>query len=126
MEAETVAELSKTIAQNAEITPEATDRYYAEKYSRGHFQNRLSDLFGVVRSGWVWLLRIVIGLYFVGIIWSVLNGDLNNAASAWGLVFVWLFCIFVSGLLTGLCNLLTGRYPGEAAAVRKAMAEVSE
>ena len=89
------------------------------KYSDDLFVNRLSNLFGTIKTllGYIGILSFITFLGFI--IWETVNYGVDNAKYAWGAVGLEILFIFISFFIVGLCWLLTGRYPGAAKAVMK-------
>lgn len=99
-------------------------QYSAAKYSAELFRNRFSDLCGWIQLGWVWLSNIFQTAVLLGVIWYTVTDDLSNAVNAWWVVVAAFFFWISSALFALTCKLLTGRFPGQARQVRKALAQV--
>lgn len=95
----------------------------SERYSSELLRNRLSDLCGALSTFWSWLSLILQGFVLTGVIWFTLTESRDAAVFAWTVIPLALF-FWVSSVAFALaCKLLTGRYPGQAKAARKMIAE---
>lgn len=94
-----------------------------ERFSNDHFSNRLSDLFGAVRTAWDWLGSLIQIGTLLGVVWCTITESVTNAIHAWWIVAIGVFFWIAGGLFALTCRLLTGRYPGQAKKARKVMAE---
>jgi hypothetical protein len=100
--------------------------YASGRCSDELLRNRLSDLAGLMRTGWGWLGNLVQLGVVVGVFWSMYSEGLDSAVVMWmapaASVFFWLTSLAFSFA----CLVLTGRYPGEAKAARKWLATFIE
>ena len=97
--------------------------YSAERSSDELLRNRLSDLCGVIRTLWGWLASSLQVVVLLAVIWFTITESNSNSVYAWLVVGIAVFFWLVSVGFSFACRLLTGRYPGEAKAARKALAE---
>ena len=95
----------------------------SERYSSELLRNRLSDLCGVVRTAWDWLSWVVQILVLVGVTWYTFTDSRDTAVYAWAVIPLIAFFWVVSMVFSLACKVLTGRYPGQAKAARKSLAE---
>lgn len=95
----------------------------SEKFSSELFKNRISDFFGLIRTAWGWLSNIVQAVVLIAVIWYTFTDSTDNAVYAWFILGISVFSWLVSVIFSLTCKLLTGRYPGQAKAARKASAE---
>jgi len=93
-----------------------------EKFSPELFKNRFSDLCGTIRTLWVWLANIVQLGYLAIVVWFTITESNDSAVYAWFVLGIYLFFLSVVIVFNYFCKLLTGRWPGEAKAARKAAA----
>lgn len=96
----------------------------AARFSSDLLRNRLSDLCGWVQTGWGWLGTLVEVCVLLSVLWYTFTDSPANSIHAWWLVGLALFFWIVSVLFGLVCNLLTGRYPGQARLVRKGLAKI--
>ncbi|WP_457443772.1 hypothetical protein [Roseateles sp. P5_E4] len=100
--------------------------YASRRCSAELLRNRLSDLAGALRTGWGWLGNLVQLCIVVGVFWAMYSQGHDSAVVMWmapaASVFFWLASLAFSFA----CLVLTGRYPGEAKAARKALAAFLE
>ncbi len=100
-------------------------RVVSERYSNELLRNRLSDLCGVLRTLWGWI-GALIQYGIVGYtLWSLFAEGPEMGPFAWFAVGTAVFFWLVSVIFSFACYVLTGRYPGEARASRKALAQHS-
>lgn len=98
-------------------------QFAAARFSSELFRNRLSDLCGLVQTGWGWLGTLLQVGVILGVIWYTFTDDLFNAVHAWWVIAV-AFSFWISSVMFALlCKLLTGRFPGQARQARKMLAE---
>jgi hypothetical protein len=95
----------------------------SERFSNELFRNRLSDLAGLIRTGWSWLGTLIQVIVFGTVVWQTFSDGPDNAVFAWFLVGISIFFWVASVTFSLVCRLLTGRYPGQANAARKSLAE---
>jgi hypothetical protein len=95
----------------------------AEKFSTELFRNRVSDFCGLIRIICDWLGNIIQVLVLLAVIWYTVTDSTENAVYAWFVVGIAVAFWLVSVVFSLTCKLLTGRYPGQAKAARKAAAE---
>jgi hypothetical protein len=95
----------------------------AKKFASDLFQNRLSDLCGVITTLWGWFGNLVQISVFIGACWYTFSENLDNAIYSWSLVVVSVLLWVIHMAFSLLCRLFTGRYPGEAKEARKGLAE---
>lgn len=100
--------------------------FSSAKFSSELFRNRLSDLCGVLGTLWGWLGSLIQLIVLVVVIWNTVSESAENAIYAWSTVGIALFFWVFSIAFSLLCLFLTGRYPGEAKAARKALAAFLE
>lgn len=103
-----------------EVNPEMI-QYFSERYSGELFKNRFSDFCGLIRMVWDWLGAILQWAFLIGVIWYSITDGIETAVYAWAVLPIALF-FWISGVIFALvCRLVTGRYPGQAKMVRKAL-----
>lgn len=107
---------------NQELYPRLI-RLSSERFSNDLFRNRLSDLAGLIRTGWSWLGTLIQVIVFGTVVWQIFSEGPDNAAFVWFLVAISIFFWLTSVAFSLFCRLLTGRYPGQANAARKSLAE---
>lgn len=120
------AALELGISPDDQVDEDAQRRlrlWLASRYSSELLRNRLSDLCGLVRVGWEVIGILTISAITCTVIWRTLSHGPSNAVYAWLVVPTWLFFIVTAAAFALLCKLLTGRYPGQAKAARKALAK---
>lgn len=101
-----------------------TVEFLSDRFSNERFGNRLSDLCGCLLVAWGWLGSLLqIGI-LVGVVWSTATESLNDAMYAWSIPATAIFFCVAAALCSFLCRLLTGRFPGQAKASRKGLAEI--
>jgi hypothetical protein len=105
-----------------EINARKVLEYSSNKFSSDLFQNRISDLCGLIRILWVWMGNLTQLFIFLAACWYTYSDNLNSAIYAWGVVGAAIFFWLTSILFSLACKLLTGRYPGQAKAARKSAA----
>ena len=93
-----------------------------DRFSDELFKNRLSDLCGFIRTAWDLLGNIVQVLILRAVAWYSFTDTLDIAVYAWLINVIIVVFLVVSVLFALLCKLLTGRYPGQAKAARKFLA----
>jgi hypothetical protein len=108
---------------NDERHTEKLMRFSAERFSSELFQNRLSDFFGLIHSGWGWCSNASQVCVFVGVVLCSLS-DASFAVHSWWVVVIKFTHFFTTITSALLCRLLTGRYPGEAHQARKQLANL--
>jgi len=101
-------------------------QYSSQRFSNELLRNRLSDLCGVLRSAWGWLSNLLQVGVVVYVGWAMFAEGAQNAAYMWLVFAVAMFFWLASVAFSLTCLLLTGRYPGEAKAARKAIAVAIE
>lgn len=101
-----------------EVRPELI-RYFSERYSGELFRNRLSDFCGLIRAIWDWFGIILQWAFLIGVIWYSVTDGISTAVYAWIVLPIALFFTVCGIIFSLVCKLLTGRYPGQAKAVRK-------
>ena len=100
--------------------------FAATRFSPELLRNRLSDLCGLIQTGWGWLGTVIQAGVLLAVIWYSVTDDLSNSVYAWWIIAV-AFFFWVSSVLFALaCKLLTGRFPGQARQARKMLAQVVE
>lgn len=97
----------------------------AERNSNELLRNRLSDLCGIVRTGWGWLGAILQYSTIGYVLWAMYSDGRENAPLAWLAVGIAVFFWVISVVFSFACYVLTGRFPGEARASRKALDQLS-
>lgn len=95
----------------------------SERFSSDLIKNRVSDLFGVVRTVWGWLGSLLETGVLLGVIWYTITESLDTAVYAWCAVAIAIFFWLASVAFSLVCQFLTGLYPGEARQARKALGE---
>jgi len=100
--------------------------FAATKFSSELLRNRLSDLCGLVQTGWGWMGALIQVGILLGVIWYSVTDDISNTVHAWWITAVAFFFWISSALFALACKLLTGRFPGQARQARKMLAEVVE
>lgn len=101
-------------------------QFAAERYSSELLRNRLSDLCGWIQTGWHWISNLLQAGILLGVIWYAVTEDLSNGVYAWLIIGVALFFWVFSVAFGYACQLLTGRFPGQARQSRKSLAEAIE
>ena len=97
-------------------------QFMAERFSSELFCNRLSDLCELMQTIWNWLGRCV----FVGTLFGIIlftTIDLSCSVYAWWLIPIALFFRLSSLFFALVCELLTGRFPGQAKQSREKLTE---
>lgn len=107
---------------NQELYPKLV-QFSSERFSSELFRNRLSDFAGIIRTGWAWLGGLIQVIVFGIVVWQTFAEGADNAVYVWTLVAISIFFWIVSIIFSLVCRLLTGRYPGQAKATRKSLAE---
>lgn len=108
------------IENDASVLPRLL-QYASQRSSDELLRNRVSDLCGLIRVAWGWLGWIVEVGVLVGVSWNMHTGGAENAVLMWLMPIAAVFFWLASIVFSLLCLLLTGRYPGEAKAARKAI-----
>jgi len=93
----------------------------SKKFSDELLKNRLSDFCRDVLNVIDMLGFLVMFLVFVASIWYTVTGSIDYAIYSWLTVGVAVVFFILNVAVSSACRLLTGRYPGQAKAVRKAM-----
>lgn len=101
-------------------------QFVAARASSELFRNRLSDLCGLIQTGWNWLGMLLQVGVILGVIWYTISDDLSDAIHAWWIVAIAVFFGIMSTMFSLLCKLLTGRFPGQSRQSRKMLAELLE
>jgi hypothetical protein len=101
---------------------EQTLALVSDRYSNELLRNRLSDFCGVVRTGWEWLGLILQIVAIGAAVWTAFAESPSEAVIAWVAPMVAIFFAVTSILFALVCQLLTGRLPGEAKLARKNLA----
>ena len=101
-------------------------QYSSQRFSGELLRNRLSDLFGAVRTAWAWLGTLLQVGIVLGVAWAMFTDGAQNAAYMWLVLAVAVLFWLASAAFSLVCVVLTGRYPGEANAARKLLAGVIE
>ena len=100
--------------------------YSSRRFSGELLRNRLSDFCDILRAVWLWG-GALIQLGIVGMVgWGMYESGRENAVYMWAVPATAVFFWVVSVVFSFACKLLTGRYPGEAKAGRKALAAYIE
>jgi hypothetical protein len=97
-------------------------QYSSQLFSAELLRNRLSDLCGTLRTAWGWLSNLLQVGIVVFVVWAMFAEGAENAAAMWLVFAVAVFFWLASVVFSLSCLVLTGRYPGEAKAARKAIA----
>ncbi|UCV01062.1 hypothetical protein [Acidovorax radicis] len=97
-------------------------QYASRRSSDELLRNRISDMCGLIRTGWGWLGGLLQVGVMAGVGWYMYTYGAESAASMWAVLFVAVFFWLASVVFSLACVLLTGRYPGEAKLARKAIA----
>jgi len=96
------------------------------RFSSDRFQNRMSDLCGWIRDGWM-VLGLIVQIVTAGtVLWYTFTESASNAVYAWWILGIAIFFWVVAVSFAFLCKLLTGRYPGQARLARKVLAAYIE
>ena len=95
----------------------------ADRASTELLRNRLADLCGIVQTLWGWVGGLAQWGILAGVIWFTVAESNTNSVFAWVAVATAVFFWLVSVAFSYLCLLLTGRFPGEPKAARKALVE---
>ena len=93
-------------------------RLVNERFSSELLRNRLSDLCGLLLTGWWWTGAVIQLGIFITVCWLFFDEGSSVANTMWfvpGAAFLFLLMRHSAWLL---CKLLTGRFPGEARARR--------
>jgi len=98
-------------------------QHSSARFSSELLRNRLSDLCGSIRSFWNWLGLGAQLILLAGVIWFTTTDGLHNAIHAWWILAIMLFFWLSNAVFAFACRVLTGRYPGQAKAARKFMAD---
>ena len=93
----------------------------SERNSNELLRNRLSDLCGIIRTLWGWLGAILQYGTIGYVLWAMFSEGRENAPIAWVAVGIAVFFWVISVVFSFACYILTGRFPGEARAARKAL-----
>lgn len=101
-------------------------QYASRRSSDELLRNRISDLCGLIRTGWAWLGSLLQVGIVAGVGWYMYTDGAQSAAVMWAVVFVSVFFWLASVVFSLGCQVLTGRYPGEAKSARKAIASAIE
>lgn len=107
------------------LMPRLVD-YLSQRFSSELLRNRLSDLCGAIRTAWGWLGNLIQFGIIVAVAWAMFAGGAESAAYMWSVPAVAVFFWLASVAFSLVCAVLTGRFPGEAKAGRKLVAEVIE
>jgi len=93
-----------------------------ERNSPDLLRNRLSDFAGlaVTMFGWVVFVAQLAALGAI-IYVSIDDGSLSDVPSIWVIPFLTVLYAFCTFVISVLCNLLTGRLPGQAKRTRRSM-----
>lgn len=102
---------------------ESVVRYMSARASGELLCNRLSDLCGWIRTAWGWVALLLQVCFIGGAIWFSVSEGRDAAVLAWGALAVTVLFTLVSMAFAFACYVLTGRYPGEAAKIRKGLRE---
>lgn len=97
-------------------------QYASRRSSDELLRNRLSDLSGLVRTGWGWLGALLQVAIVGGVCWLMYTEGSQGAPAMWLVLLAAIFFWLTSVAFSFICLLLTGRYPGEAKSARKAIA----
>ena len=98
-------------------------KFTSERTSSELFRNRLSDLLGWVRTLWN-LLGALLQVFALGAaVWLSVTENSSNAVVAWFAPGIALVFWIVAVVFSLVCLVLTGRFPGEARAGRKGVAQ---
>lgn len=112
--------------ENDEALMPQVIQYSSKRFSEELLRNRFSDLCGLVRNAWDWLLLLLHVGIVIGVSWSMYSSGAENAVYMWFLLAVSISFWLASVAFSFACLLLTGRYPGEAKAARKSLAAIIE
>jgi hypothetical protein len=124
---ELAAKLGTTVVQlEADANTSRLVQASFERYSNELLKNRLSDLCGVVRMIWGWLGSALQYGVLAYVLWSAVAENSNNAVFAWSAIGIAVIFWLTSLVFSFACYVLTGRFPGEARAARKSLAQFSE
>lgn len=100
--------------------------YSSKRFSGELLRNRLSDFCDIVRAVWLWG-GALIQFGIVGLVcWGMYESGRESAVYMWAVPATAVFFWVVSVVFSFACKLLTGRYPGEAKAGRRALAAYIE
>lgn len=98
-------------------------QYLSERYSSELLNNRLSDFIGVIQIIWGWGGFAAQVIVFCFVAWNTFADGLSNAVFAWSLIAISIFTWVVLYVISFICYLLTGRFPGEAKQQRSVVSE---
>ncbi len=89
-----------------------------ERMSTEKFGNRLADALGRIQQSLLWAGGTLCVCSFFIVAWLGLFRDREIALGTWFVLLAFIGTWLASGALSLVCNLLTGRYPGEPKAWR--------
>lgn len=98
-------------------------QYLSERYSSELLSNRLSNFIGVIQIVWGWGGLAVQVIVFCFVTWNTFADSLSNAVFAWSIIAISIFTWIVLYVISFICYLLTGRFPGEAKQQRRVVSE---
>jgi len=95
--------------------------YSTIKFSDELLRNRLSDFIGIIRSLFDWIGFLLMPIVFLAVIWFTVIENTDHAVFSWAVIGVAIFFFILTMLLSSICKLITGRFPGEAKAQRESL-----
>lgn len=113
--------VSVAALDSKELIPKVL-QYSSTRYSGELLRNRVSDLCGLVRTGWGWFGNLLQIGAILAVGWQMYEGGSENAIYMWSILPLALCFWLMSIAFSYGCLLLTGRYPGEAKIARKSLA----
>lgn len=113
----------KSMCRNLCVRADSTDEtdvercwaYMIKRYSDELAPNRISNFIGILINGASWLVSILcIAFYIFFICWSIYNSDYSNPFVLWIPISIDIVFQLAFLLISFVCFLLFGRFPGEA------------
>ena len=99
----------------------AVNKYLQKTYASDVVSNKFSDFAAFVVSALYYLSLFVSAVYLCWVVGLIIFDGGKSAPLAWiSLIFKLLFFI-ASVIFSFMCMLMTGRYPGEASAIRQSL-----
>lgn len=103
-----------------ELAPKIT-AFLLKRFGNDQFINRVSDFFGVILTIWKILGGIIQYGLLIYVIWQTITFSFDYAVYAWLVIPIAIFFWVLGYIYSVICWILTGRYPGQAKLVRKAL-----
>jgi hypothetical protein len=92
--------------------------FLSERFAPDVLDNRLSDLMGTMQVYWKWAGYLLQYGFLVVVMWQAMTQDKALSVYAWLVLVIALGVWAFSLLVSWLCLLTTGRYPGQARRTR--------